>query len=430
MAKKNKKNKLLVYYCPYDETQLKTTRSITVTYQGEWSLPVSLMICTTCGKEFSGINEFPHMKPVKIGGVKYINLKSGVKTAIKPTIKTRVITNSRETHEIMNSIKVRVYYPNCPTICVCGTPLIKKKVYVLSNKGNEIEMPLDYCDNCGIYYAEYGIYASRKRKFNVLNEEELQVIKGHFQKRNEQKQEKARKKAERKAREEAERQRHILEEKERKEREEREQRERLRKEKEEAERNKSRLEDNQIYAKDFVVRRTTFKCMHNDHILQNIDAVVDVIDRHGNIRHVMVAAGYCQNCNIFFIMESAYEKLKLVGVPICRMTEEKVYLKGSAFMNGMKLAQESILMQYGYNVNVTEGLSSTQRKKILAVLIDNKILTKSEIISYLDFFINQRKNQKNMEKAINKWEDDKEFVLEYNNGSYQQYGVRGIYRPY
>ena len=76
----------------------------------------------------------------------------------------------------------------------------------------------------------------------------------------------------------------------------------------------------------------------------------------------------------------------MMGLPICRMTEEKVYLKGSTFMNGMKLAQESILMQYGYNVNQTEGLSSTQRKKILAVLIDNKILTKADIVSYLDFF--------------------------------------------
>ena len=156
----------------------------------------------------------------------------------------------------------------------------------------------------------------------------------------------------------------------------------------------------------------------------------NTIDRHGNIRQVTVAAGYCGNCNIFFIMESAYDKLKMMGVPICRMTEEKIYLKGTAFMNGMKLARESILMQYGYNVNQTEGLSSTQRKKILAVLIDNKILTKADIISYLDFFINQRKKQKSMEKDIDKWEDDKEFVLEYNKGSYEKYGVKGIYRPY
>ena len=69
----------------------------------------------------------------------------------------------------------------------------------------------------------------------------------------------------------------------------------------------------------------------------------------------------------------------------------------------MRLAQESILMQFGYNVSQQEGLSATSRQKILAVLIDNKIMTKNEIISYLDFFISQRSKQSRMEIAISKY---------------------------
>lgn len=188
--------------------------------------------------------------------------------------------------------------------------------------------------------------------------------------------------------------------------------------------------DNFIHVKDFVVRRTTFKCMHHDHHLQNIDAKIDIIDKFGNVRHEVVSAGYCPNCNIFFIMESTYQKLKLKGTLVCRISDEKTYLNGTAPENGMCLAQESILMQYGYNVSQVEGLSSARRKKILAVLVDNDVLTKSEIISYLDFFINQRKHQNRFEKAIEKWESDKEFIEEYKNGSYKQYGVKGIFRKY
>lgn len=92
------------------------------------------------------------------------------------------------------------------------------------------------------------------------------------------------------------------------------------------------------------------------------------------------------------------------------------------------LAQESILMQYGYNVNQMEGLSSTRRQKILAVLIDKSILGKSEIISYLDFFISQRKTQSKFQIAISKWEDDREFVENYRLGEYHLYGVNAIYR--
>lgn len=87
-------------------------------------------------------------------------------------------------------------------------------------------------------------------------------------------------------------------------------------------------------------------------------------------------------------------------------------------------------MQYGYSVSQSEDLSSTTRRKILSLLVDNDILTKSDIISYLDFFINQRKYQHKFEKAIEKWEDDREYIAEYKAGTYAEYGVKGIYRKY
>ena len=98
------------------------------------------------------------------------------------------------------------------------------------------------------------------------------------------------------------------------------------------------------------------------------------------------------------------------------------------YVNGMQLAQESVLMQYGYNVSQTEGLSQRARQKILALLIDNKALSKSEIISYLDFFISQRATQSRMQLAIAKWETDREFVENYRTGEYTKYGVNAIYR--
>ena len=85
-------------------------------------------------------------------------------------------------------------------------------------------------------------------------------------------------------------------------------------------------------------------------------------------------------------------------------------------------------MQYGYNVSQTKGLSFVKRQKILAVIIDNKVLAKSEIISYLDFFIRQRSGMSNMELAISKWEADREFVENYKIGHYTQFGVNAIHR--
>lgn len=183
-----------------------------------------------------------------------------------------------------------------------------------------------------------------------------------------------------------------------------------------------------IGVKDFVVRGNIFKCIHNHHTVENLDATVLVIDRKDKQRLVRISAGHCKKCNTYFIMESTFRRLKeSYSHIVCRICDEKTYQK-SYYMGEMQLAQESILMQYGYNVSETTGLSSTARQKILAVMIDNNILSKSGIISYLDFFIRQRSHMSNMETAISKWEEDEEFVEHYRIGEYTKFGVNAIYR--
>ena len=186
------------------------------------------------------------------------------------------------------------------------------------------------------------------------------------------------------------------------------------------------LPKHSINIKDFVVRRAVFKCMHGHHKIENIDAQI-AVDSDGKKELIQIPAGYCRQCNTYFIMESTYQELKRKGIILCRITDEKTYMKG-LYVNGMQLAQESVLMQYGYNVSQTEGLSQRARQKILALLIDNKALSKSEIISYLDFFISQRATQSRMQLAIAKWETDREFVENYRTGEYTKYGVNAIYR--
>ena len=185
-----------------------------------------------------------------------------------------------------------------------------------------------------------------------------------------------------------------------------------------------------IRVKDFVVRRTTFKCIHHNHQVQDIEATTSLIDRKGEVIEARVSAGYCLNCNTFFIMESTFQNLRMKGTPICRISDEKTYLKNNAYVNGMILAQESILMQYGYTVSQEQGLSDVNRRRILALLIDNEVLTRSDIIGYLGFFINQRQHQNKYERAISKWEADLEYISEYKKGIQTLYGVNSICRKY
>lgn len=183
----------------------------------------------------------------------------------------------------------------------------------------------------------------------------------------------------------------------------------------------------QIKYGDFIIKKSTFKCIHNNHHTEDMAAAVNVIEKDGNIKLKKINVGYCKECNVFFVLESIYEELKKWYVPICKVSDVKTYY-GSNGKYGMKLAQESILKQYGYNVSKTEDLSDTVRQKILAVLIDNHIVTKNDIISYLGFFVSQRRYQSKYEQAISKWEEDREFVTNYRLGEYTIYGVNAIYR--
>ena len=199
----------------------------------------------------------------------------------------------------------------------------------------------------------------------------------------------------------------------------------LKKRQERIEREKQEVENN-ISIQDFVIRRSTFKCLHDKHQLKNIEGIINVVNSDGCIEKHVIPAGYCSECNLYFIMESTYEKIRDMGTPLCRLTDEKNYLQSNTNLKGINLAKESVLMQYGYNVSQEEGLSEKKRRTILASLIDNNILTKNDIISYLDFFINQKKSRSQYEKAIEKWENDRDFVFSYKRGTYAMYGIGGI----
>ena len=181
-----------------------------------------------------------------------------------------------------------------------------------------------------------------------------------------------------------------------------------------------------IQMKNFVVRGNTFSCKYQNHELIDIEAIVSVIKRDGSVVAVTIPAGYCPKCGIYFIMDSTFRKLNSIGAPICRLSTYKAYSEGRNFDNEWNLSPESKLMQYGYTVSETAGLSSSQRHVILAYIIDNKIMTKSEIISYIDSFIGLRQRRHQYQEAIIKWESDREYVFEYNKGTYKKYGIEGI----
>ncbi len=391
--------------------------------------------CQKCKKAYTSLSNYEDLHKFKIGDEEYINI-------LLDNDVVRYQNYMLIPVEMISKTSCRIYEKGKMKKCsLCRGKVFKRTIKEKDAKGNYKQYTVYLCEKCDVYFLKYSNYVKHSLYWQALNPEVVPVIK---EKREKKKEERAKRKKEERAKRKMEKNKQMemseikrnknikiiqdIQEKEKK---------RIEKLMRKYETEKESLYDNidiekdrLITVKDFVVRRNTFKCMHQKHKLENIEASIKVIDKNGIEHKEDVTAGYCKECSMFFIMESTYQKLRNKGVPICKVCDEKTYLHNCNFVNGMRLAQESILMQYGYSVSQSEDLSSTTRRKILSLLVDNDILTKSDIISYLDFFINQRKYQHKFEKAIEKWEDDREYIAEYKAGTYAEYGVKGIYRKY
>ena len=84
------------------------------------------------------------------------------------------------------------------------------------------------------------------------------------------------------------------------------------------------------------------------------------------------------------------------------------------FSGDYDLALESPLKLSGYSVSQKDGLSSGTRHHLLARIIYNNIMSKGEVIKYLSYFIRMQGSKCGNEIALKKWEEDLEFVQNYN----------------
>lgn len=68
-----------------------------------------------------------------------------------------------------------------------------------------------------------------------------------------------------------------------------------------------------IGIKDFVVKMNVFKCINSNHHIEDVNAIVNVIEKSGKRCFEEIKAGYCKECNVYFITNITYEKMRSTG---------------------------------------------------------------------------------------------------------------------
>ena len=158
------------------------------------------------------------------------------------------------------------------------------------------------------------------------------------------------------------------------------------------------------------------KCVYEEHNLTDVDAIIKVLTPNNKVIDVKVSAVYCKECNQYIILKTDYRSIKQKGTLLCRVIDETPeYI--AKHKNSSYSGTESRVHSLGYNV-IKQGYNYTfeQRKIILANIIENYGITQHEILSMLDTNIARKINLPNYVDAVQKWQQDREFVANYKLG--------------
>ena len=140
----------------------------------------------------------------------------------------------------------------------------------------------------------------------------------------------------------------------------------------------------------YVYKGKNITCRVKKHKIISAQAITPCIS--GKI--VPINACYCTQCKKLFISEKEYlHYVKEYGVLLIRMRHiDTAY--SDEFIG--KFADESPLKMCGYTVNSTNGYTTAYRQSILKGIMDNDVMSKDDIINYLNSFISLRSSDSRM----------------------------------
>ena len=163
---------------------------------------------------------------------------------------------------------------------------------------------------------------------------------------------------------------------------------------------------------DIWVYRLKMPCTH--HNVQSVTAYV-ASDRSPVEQPLNVA--YCPVCQRYYINADQYRSFTHAhGLPYIR-------LRIADTPDYRNWQEESPLHHMGYNVSAAEDLTSDQRHAILEHAIDTGVMSKIDVISFLEFLIHNAEHNPCLVNASTKWRTDAEHIRYYQ--LHEQRYVRG-----
>ena len=143
-----------------------------------------------------------------------------------------------------------------------------------------------------------------------------------------------------------------------------------------------------------------------------------------NDSEIKLNVEHCPLCKKFYLSFSIYERYR----EKYSMLLGKIKMDSSSIhgVPNILLSEFSPLKLCGYSVNQQDGCSKIERQYIISKVIEKGILTKNEVIYYLEHFINMNGQKANNAVALEKWKEDLEFTLKYKMSEQDEYKLKHV----
>ena len=189
-----------------------------------------------------------------------------------------------------------------------------------------------------------------------------------------------------------------------------------------------REKDVEIKYTDVIVSSASLICNTRTHTILPYIGIVKLFTPDNEILNYQIYVGYCKECGRYYVFERDYTEMIKAGTPLCNIVDKNK--PRSKYSIPFRYKSQSILNAMGYTVDRNIDLSSNKRHKILVEALQKEFFSIHDLLDFLNWLVTTRKTQKRYSDAVEKWNEDIDFIENYKKDERKAVHISSIYKRY
>lgn len=177
---------------------------------------------------------------------------------------------------------------------------------------------------------------------------------------------------------------------------------------------------------DTVVSSTSLICNSRTHSILPYIGIIKLLTSNSEIINYQIYTGYCRDCDRYYIFERDYEEMLKAGTPLCNIFDkDNLQSKNNI---PFRYKSQSVLNAMGYTVDKNVDLSSDRRHEILIEALQKNFFSIHDLLDFLNWLVATRKTQKKYASAVEKWNEDINFIENYKKSERKTVYISSIHK--